>query len=406
MNALPRGPLGRDLQDEYSAEDVRRIRARLDGAGTFRFPTLPTGLFAVVENPQVGVRETVQIAHALFVTGEVDLAVGAMRSLAAFLLTQQPKIRGIIAGEVDATDPMQRPHVLFDGVRLAEWDGPLVQDQNDALGYFLWLFARLVLAGRIQPTDAEWSLLVDLPLYFRAVRYWEDEESGHWEGIRKVSASSIGVVVTGLVEYARLLQHPAAGPELQRTGLSLDGNELAELLESGGTALEAILPAECAQADPRQRSRYDAALLFLVYPLKLLDGPMADAIVEDVTTHLVGEHGIRRFLNDSGRRDAELSEPGLEDQWCLFDPIISVIYGARFMKYRDPVDRQFQTRFLNRSLCQLTEVDGDREAYRCPEHWRSTDGVYVPGPISPSLWAQANLRLALHWAELAADAGA
>jgi hypothetical protein len=403
MDVLPRGPLGRDLQDEYSAEDVRRIRARLDEAGTFRFPTLPTGLFAVVENPQVGVRETVQIAHALFVTGEVDLAVGAMRSLAAFLLTQQPKIRGIIAGEVDAADPMQRPHVLFDGVRLAEWDGPLVQDQNDALGYFLWLFARLVLAGRIQPTDAEWSLLVDLPLYFRAVRYWEDEESGHWEGIRKVSASSIGVVVTGLVEYARLLQHPAAGPALQRTGVSLDGNELAAMLEAGGTALEAILPAECVQADPRQRSRYDAALLFLVYPLKLLDGPMADAIVEDVTTHLVGEYGIRRFLNDSGRRDADLPEPGLEDQWCLFDPIISVIYGARFMKYRDPADRQFQTRFLNRSLCQLTEVDGDREAYRCPEHWRWQDGVSVPGPISPSLWAQANLRLALHWAELAAE---
>lgn len=328
-----------------------------------------------------------------------------MRSLAAFLLTQQPKIRGIIAGQIAPDDPTLRPHVRFDGRGLAEWHEPLVQDQNDALGYFLWLFARLVVAGRVQPTAAEWSLLVDLPLYFRAIRYWEDEESGHWQRVRKISASSIGVVVTGLVEYARLLQHPAAGPALQRTGVSLDGNELAELLEAGGTALEAILPAECIQADPQQGCRYDAALLFLVYPLKLLDGPMADAIVEDVTTHLIGEHGIRRFLKDSSRRAADPPESGLEEQSCLFDPIVSVIYGARFMKYRDPVDRQFQTRFLNRSLSQLTGSDSGREAYRCPESWRWQSGAYAPGEGTPSLWVQANLRLALHWAELAADAG-
>lgn len=436
MDAFPRGPLARELQDEYSADDIRRIRMRLEAEGTFRFPTLPTGLFSasaseaaefsVTGYQHVWVRDAVQIAHAHFVIGEVDVAVGAMRNLAGFLLTQQPRIRGIIAGEIDHGEPMQRPHIRFDGVRLAEVDEKWAHAQNDALGYFLWMFSRLVVAGRLLPTAAEWSLLADFPQYFRAIRYWEDEDSGHWEEVRKVSASSIGVVVAGLVEYARLLQHPVAGPALQQTGSSLDGNELAELLEAGGNALDRILPAECVQDDPAKHRRYDAALLFLIYPLKLLDGPMAEAIVEDVTTHLLGEYGIRRYLGDSywcadykqllsadartadfsdnlGERD-RLLQPGGEAQWCIFDPIVSVIYGLRYMKHRDPADRRLQTVYLNRSLRQLTDVDSRFGGYRCPESYYCEKGAYVPNDITPLLWTQANLRLALHWAELAAGA--
>lgn len=436
MDVLPRGPLARELRDEYSADEIRLIRERLEAAGTFRFPTLPTGLFSasgsdaadfgVTGYQHVWVRDTVHIAHAHFVVGQVDVAVRAMRSLAAFLLTQQPKMRGIIAGEIDPAEPMRRPHIRFDGVRLVELSEKWAHAQNDALGYFLWFFARLIVAGRIQPTAAEWSLLADFPRYFRSVRYWEDEDSGHWEEIRKVAASSIGVVVAGLVEYARLLQHPVAGPALQQTGVALAGRELAELLEAGGTALDSILPAECEQDDPQKRRRYDAALLFLVYPLKLLDGSMAEAIVEDVTTHLLGDYGIRRYLGDSywcadykqllsaETRTADFSDhmesrdrllkPGGEAQWCIFDPIVSVIYGLRSMKYRDPADRRLQSHFLNRSLSQLTDVDSPFGGYRCPESYYQENGVYVPNDITPLLWTQANLRLALHWAELTAGA--
>lgn len=436
MDALPRGPLARELRDDYAAEDIRGIRMRLDAAGTFRFPTLPTGLFSasaadateisVTGYQHVWIRDAVQIAHAHFVVGEVDVAVRAMRKLAEFLLTQQSRIRGIIAGEIDHAEPMQRPHIRFDGVRLAEVDEKWAHAQNDALGYFLWFFARLVIAGRISPTAAEWSLLADLPRYFQAIRYWEDEDSGHWEEIRKVSASSIGVAVAGLAESARLLQHPAAGPALQATGTALSGEELADLLEAGGNALEAILPAECVQEDPAKFRRYDAALLFLIYPLKLLDGPLAEAIVYDVTTHLAGEYGIRRYLGDSywcadykqllsaETRTADFSDnlaerdrllqPGGEAQWCIFDPIVSVIYGLRYMTHRDPADRRLQTVFLNRSLSQLTDVGSRFGAYRCPESYYCENGVYVPNDITPLLWTQANLRLALHWAELAAGA--
>lgn len=434
MDWLPRGPLARELKDEYSADDLLRIRQQLEQAGTFRFPTFPSGLFAasisdaadfeVTGYQYVWVRDTVQIAHAHFVIGEVEVAVKAARSLAAFLCTQQPKLRAIIAGELDPCDPMDRPHIRFDGHRLTEVDEKWAHAQNDALGYFLWLFSRLVIAGRIQPTAEEWSLLADFPRYFQAVRYWEDEDSGHWEEVRKVAASSIGVVVAALVEYARLTQHPAASQALQATGVALEGHALAELLEEGGKALESILPAECMQEDTHQRRRYDAALLFLIYPLKLMDGPMAEAIVEDVTTHLLGDYGIRRYLGDSywcadyktllspESRTADFSDnidardqllqPGLEAQWCIFDPIISVIYGLRAMKSNDPDDRRLQTLFLNRSLGQLTTEESRFGAYRCPESYYRENGEYVPNDITPLLWTQANLRLALHWAELTA----
>jgi len=43
--------------------------------------------------------------------------------------------------------------------------------------------------GALQPEQLE--ILGLFPLFFQAVRYWEDEDSGHWEEARKIEASSI-----------------------------------------------------------------------------------------------------------------------------------------------------------------------------------------------------------------------
>jgi phosphorylase kinase alpha/beta subunit len=94
-------------------------------------------------------------------------------------------------------------------------------------------------------------------------------------------------------------------------------------------------------------------LLFLVYPLEVVDDTMGQRIVDDVVGNLQGEYGIRRYLGDSywtadyqdkvpsteltadvserqEQRDA-LARPGEEAQWCIFDPIVSVIAGHRYM---------------------------------------------------------------------------
>jgi hypothetical protein len=115
----------------------------------------------------------------------------------------------------------------------------------------------------------------------------------------------------------------------------------------GKGALDAILPAECVQPARQKRRRFDATLLFLVYPIGVVGQAMADRIVGDVVRHLQGDVGIRRYIGDSywcadyrelfppqersgdfsqnmERRDRLLKE-GQEAQWCIFDPIMSVI---------------------------------------------------------------------------------
>jgi hypothetical protein len=40
-------------------------------------------------------------------------------------------------------------------------------------------------------------------------------------------------------------------------------------------------------------------LLFLIYPIGVVDQTMADQIVDDVVGHLQGEIGVRRYIGDS-----------------------------------------------------------------------------------------------------------
>jgi hypothetical protein len=51
-------------------------------------------------------------------------------------------------------------------------------------------------------------------------------------------------------------------------------------------------------------------------------------------------------------RNAFLS-PGCEAQWCLFDPLLSVIYGRRFLASGAMPDFHLQLQFFN-SVGQIT----------------------------------------------------
>jgi phosphorylase kinase alpha/beta subunit len=200
-------------------------------------------------------------------------------------------------------------------------------------------------------------------------------------------------------------------------GKTVTSDFLDRLIGAGARALAEILPAECIQPDPRKNRRYDAALLFLVYPLEVVDDVMGQQIIEDVLQHLQGDYGIRRYLGDSywtadfkdkvpaGERTADVSEhqeirdalarPNEEAQWCIFDPIVSVIAGRRYLRTKDPVDLERQVHHLNRSLGQLTGPDCPQGQLLCPEAYYLEHGHYVPNDHVPLLWTQANLWLAL-----------
>lgn len=393
------------LSVDCSADEITALIRFLEEQGTFRFPTLANGLFSAAAGEggdfeltgyrNIWVRDNVHIANAHWVWGEHEKAIAATRSLMAYFGKHRHRFTDIIAGRVDATDPMSRPHIRFDGDQLSELNEKWSHAQNDAIGAFLWLASRLNEA--CQWSDNELGLLEDVARFLQAIEYWKDEDSGHWEEVRKVAASSIGVAAAGLEAWSKVVGRP---PGIE-----------------GRRALEEILPCECIQSDPLKYRAYDSALLFLIYPYGTVSDEMADTIAADVTTHLLGPHGIRRYLGDSywcadykqklaanvrtsdfsdnlADRD-RLLEPGTEAQWCLFDPILSIHFGQRYQRTQDRLDRQRQLEHLNRSLGQLTPPGSPFGPYRCPESYYRENGSYVPNDICPLLWTQANLKLAL-----------
>ena len=411
----------RGLKSGYTVKDVLNLLALLEAHGTLRFDPLPTGLYAAaaidpVAGAQSGygnswVRDNIYVALAHEVAGHSDVACTVLEALAAFYRKYRNRFEAILEGRADPKLPENRPQVRFNGVNLLEISTRWPHAQNDALGYFLWFYCYFARTGRLVPDR---DLLALFALYFEAIRYWEDEDSGHWEERPKIEASSIGAVVAGLRSLRELLKENKA-PVGQRCTLNFD--LINALIAEGEKALAFILPRECIQSDPLRYRRYDSALLFLVYPLDVVDYVMGKEIVDEVVENLQGEYGIRRYLGDSywtanykdkvpateltadvsrhqEERDA-LATLGQEAQWCIFDPIVSVIAGRRYLYTHDPRDLMQQVQHLNRSLGQLTGPDCPKGRLRCPEAYYLDHGRYIPNDHVPLLWTQANLWMAL-----------
>jgi phosphorylase kinase alpha/beta subunit len=422
------------LRESVLADDAARVLAFLEQQGTFRFPTLESGLFSAAAGEgddfeltgyrSVWVRDNIHIANAHWVWNDAPKAAGALQALMSYFTKFRFRFTDAIEGRSDPRDPMFRPHIRFDGTHLTEVDEKWSHAQNDALGAFLWLYSNYCRwRSPGTPTAEEWELLCECVAFLQQIQYWQDEDSGHWEEVRKVAASSIGVVVAGLKAFRQHLftetrfGGPPADFSYLKYGRPISLNDVNDLMDRGEQALAAILPAECAQSDAAKQRHYDAALLFLIYPYRVVSPQMADRIVSNVTTHLMGDHGIRRYNGDSywcadyreklaadqrtvdfsdnlASRDS-LLERGLEAQWCLFDPIVSIHYGLRYKESGEIEDRRRQIFHLQRSLDQVTRPGGRAVPYRCPESYFCEKGRYVPNDICPLLWTQANLKQAL-----------
>lgn len=201
------------IRYRYSLSDIREISQFLCDKGTLYFPSLRNGLYSAAHTEDesyahtgyrhVWVRDNVYVANAHYENGQAETATRSVRTLAEFF-------ENIIDGTLDAAAPMNRPHVRFDGNSLGEVEENWPHAQNDALGYFLWLYCKLRNAGVLASTKMENGLLALFPLYFDAIRFWEDEDNGHWEETRKIEASSIGVVLGGLRELRRVIENDAS----------------------------------------------------------------------------------------------------------------------------------------------------------------------------------------------------
>lgn len=425
-------PMEGMIRESYRSNDVREITQRLTEQGTFRFPALASGLFSAAGQSSqeleytgyqnVWVRDNVHIAHHFHELGEHVQAVRAVAAITKFLHSQRNKLRDIIVGKASPQNVMLRPHIRFDGATLTELPEQWAHAQNDAIGYWMWLASKLAIAGHWRPTGEDIKLLSNFVQYLEAIRFWQDEDSGHWEESRKVEASSVGIAVAGLTalrDYFSTFASTQMPTGATRSFVDQTCRRAESLIEQGRAALNAILPSECVQEDLAKKRRFDAALLFLIYPVRVVDDAVADQIVCNVVQNLLGPNGIRRYLGDSywcadykmlldpANRTVDFSEdmhardrllqPGGEAQWCIFDPILSVIHGQRFQATEDREQLRLQTTHFNRSLRQLTGEGTSFPPLRCPESYYRESGVWVPNDITPLLWTQANLRLALHF---------
>jgi phosphorylase kinase alpha/beta subunit len=418
------------LREPVTEADLDAIEELLGGWGALDLPAKPNGLYAAVPKrlpgvPDTGygsvwVRDCVQVAQCAWERGEVGAAAATARGLLTWFVRQSERFEACIDGRADLSDPMQRPHVRFDGDTLTEIDQWWPHDQNDALGYGLWFCARAALSGLLPLNEQGAAALFRFPRFFEAVRYWETPDSGHWEEHGKLCASSVGTVVAGLLALRGLVR---SRPNLQRTegGGTLELPDLDALIASGRATLERVLPCESVTPDGTVERSADAALLFLIHPLRVVSGDAADAILQRVRTELVGPIGVRRYVGDSywmanytslfdeqtrtagfgadlSVRDALLA-PGTEAQWCLFDPVLSVIHGWRYLASRDPAELALQVRHFHRALAQVTGADCALGEGLCPEAYYLPDGdrpdEWVANDDTPLLWTSAYVGAAL-----------
>jgi phosphorylase kinase alpha/beta subunit len=418
---IDQGPLTHLISEDYTLEHIAKIEAVLKSRGTHEIQPVAHGLYAASASQtpdsltgyqNVWVRDNVMVANSLRLRGLLIPAITCMQGLTQFFEKQRPRFREIIDDPVRVLkeDANRRPHIRFTAQNLSELPEKWPHAQNDALGQALWFRFVLANSGELPMTTADLAIYELFPEYFEAIEFWQDRDSGAWEEGRKTNNSSVGSVVAGLEEMLKFATMPNSKKGTSSGTLtSAEIERIQKLIANGRARLDETLPFE---APPERLA--DSALLFLIHPLGVVRSrSMQDAILNLVQARLKGDVGIKRYANDSyfcqdydewfspSEMSASFSErtdfrdaflqPNCEAQWCIFDPVLSIIYGERFLA--DPVDDasyQRQVHYFNRSLRQIT-AEG-----HCPELYFLKQGRYVANAHTPLAWTQANQALAFH----------
>jgi len=419
---LKGGLLHHLLVDEYTVERLEKIKDVLAAHHTHHLVPVAHGLFAASSSQaplsstgyqNVWVRDNIMVANSFRLRGERGPAIACMQGLTQFFKKQLPRFREIIDDPTRGLkeDASRRPHIRFTAETLGEGREKWPQAQNDALGHALWFRFLLARSEAMPLNEVDREVYGVFPAYFEAIEYWRDFDSGAWEEGRKVNNSSVGAVVAGLEEMGKYENSVRA--DGRGTTNSLAAEKLQQLIQKGRERLDKTLPFE----SPPERL-VDSALLLLIHPLDAVRiREREDAVLNLVQARLKGEVGIKRYAGDSyfcqdydewfppremssdfsdrlEFRDAHL-QPNCEAQWCIFDPLLSIIYGQRFLRDRsDEESFRKQVHYFNRSLAQITSEG------KCPELYFLKNGRFIANLHTPLAWTQANQALALHLMEL------
>jgi GH15 family glucan-1,4-alpha-glucosidase len=398
------------VRERYTQEDIKTLKKYLSTQGTFDFEAYRSGLYPATPNKEseegryqyVWVRDNVYLANALLRSGRTNEALSTVHGLARYFDAHAERYDSVINGRVDMQNPMSRPHVRIDGETLEEVSEKWAHAQNDVHGLFLWITGTLVQEGLLTLDQKLLNTISRTIHFLTAIRFYEDPDSGVWEEARAVRASSIGAVCAGLLVWRDKIR------DIDHT-LS---HSLEDSYRKGVHALNTILPFEVRSHDGERE--YDASLVFLVEPLRVVSDEQANVIVERVRTNLMREKGISRYSKDAfwgldydrlsaSLRTIDVSEDistrreyavlGKEAQWTVFDSLVALYFAKQYQKSGSPKDSEFSAIHLNRTLAMLVRTQEGK--LLLPELYYHKDGELVPNTIVPLYWAQANLLLAL-----------
>ncbi len=227
--------------------------------------------------------------------------------------------------------------------------------QNDVMGAIIWIYGAA--KNRAYKLGKRWSQAVNniIDILYDE-HYWEQPDSGMWEMEEDIRASSVGICVAGL---------------RQLSGWSgCDHEKVDVLIQEGKKTLKYLLPQET------ETRKYDAALLSLIWPFRVVDNQMAMRLLSRISDNLVGSTGIKRFINDP-----YYNCDGQEAEWGLFIPqILLAMQSIGFY----PLNEKY-TEW--KSIKKIKEFDYP-ESFICNNK--------APNRNTPLAWTQAMCLMADH----------
>ncbi len=449
------------IQAHYDAEQLNKIKDILSKSLTIKLGSnhLPKAADRFESDPDqstkndpthydaVWVRDSLWVYLALAKDHDPQ-ALPLLRTLIAYFASpdQVQRLNAVIQNPAllqGSATSMNAVHIRFDGA------SPTFQDvqeggkpqhwnhkQNDALGLFIDLYARALLEKKISWADLsfeEQNLLNLFPQYFEAAQFYAMEDAGSWEEIERTNTSSIALVTSGLERLQKVFKtlpknkdHPHYSSQKLRKLIQLGYKTIRAQLNAGGES-----PAYPPN-DPHYRTS-DAALLNLIYPAQLSALKRTDYVkVLKIVEPLVGEVGVKRYLNDSyqagnfwfkataNTEDTSSAQDFIqrgkqlaahsEAQW-FFDSWIALCNQTLFERYRLKGFKEAAWVHLNRALGQATGgtaqnkilgADGEPvlplafpESYNTIIDTKTGQRAFAPSPITPLNWAKASLRILL-----------
>lgn len=224
-------------------------------------------------------------------------------AILAIFLKHEEKIDWAIREKPTAS--YQYIHARFHPETFDEFWEEWGNKQNDAIGCILFRIGQLERQTNhsVLKNHDRVRIVNKLIMYLESIEYWDDPDSGMWEGGEELHASSVGACVAGLRALRGI------------PGITVP----LELIQKGEKVLHELLPRE-------SESKFvDLALLSLIWPYNVVNESQRDQILTNVEYHLRKNRGVIRYKGDHyyNKNNDGFSE---EAEWTFGLAWLSIIY--------------------------------------------------------------------------------